>query len=128
LYHSKEEDDLMKFAIPMADGKLTAHFGHCKEFALIDVEGNEIRNKKMLEPPPHEPGALPKWLNDLGTHVVIAGGMGHRAIDLFNQVGITVVTGAPSEEPETLVKSYLNNTLTSGDNLCEADGHHKCDH
>ena len=25
----------MKFAIPMAEGKLTAHFGHCQEFALI---------------------------------------------------------------------------------------------
>lgn len=118
----------MKFAIPMADGKLTAHFGHCKEFALIDVEGNEIRNKKMLEPPPHEPGALPKWLDDLGTHVVIAGGMGHRAIDLFNQVGITVVTGAPPEKPETLINNYLNGTLTSETNLCDGGGHHQCGH
>ncbi len=118
----------MKIAIPLAEGKLTAHFGHCQEFALIDVEENEIKNKEFLVPPPHEPGVLPRWLHELGAKVVIAGGMGHRAIDLFNQAGISVVTGAPSEEPETLVKSYLNNTLASGDNLCEAGDHHKCDH
>lgn len=118
----------MKFAVPLADGKLTAHFGHCQMFALIDVEGNEIANTEFLIPPPHEPGILPKWLSQQGTRVVIAGGMGHRAIDLFNQAGITVVTGAPSEEPETLVKHYLNNTLATSDNLCAGGGYHQCDH
>lgn len=118
----------MRFALPMADGKLSAHFGHCKEFALIDVEENEIKTKEMLKPPPHEPGALPKWLNDLGTHVVIAAGLGHQAISLFNQAGITVVTGAPSEKPETLVRRYLKKTLVDGDNLCSVGDHHQCSH
>lgn len=118
----------MRFAIPMANGKLTAHFGHCQMFALIDVERNEITNTKFLEPPPHEPGILPKWLGQQGTNVVIAGGMGRRAIDLFNQAGITVITGAPSEAPETLVKHYLNNTLVMGENLCAGGGLHQCDH
>ena len=90
----------MKFAIPMAEGKLTAHFGHCKEFAIIDVENNEIKEKSVLVPPPHEPGVLPKWLHDLGANVIIAGGMGQRAIQLFDQVGIKVIIGAPVEEPE----------------------------
>ena len=118
----------MKFAIPMANGKLATHFGHCQVFALIDVEGDQITNKEFLIPPPHEPGILPQWLSQKGTSVVIAGGMGHRAIDLFNQAGITVVTGAPSDEPEALVKNYLNNTLVIGDNLCAGGGHHQCDH
>ena len=46
----------MKFAIPLENGKLTAHFGHCHVFALIEVAENEITNKEMLIPPPHEPG------------------------------------------------------------------------
>ena len=66
----------MKFAIPLADGKLTPHFGHCQEFALIDVEDKQIKNKEFLVPPPHEPGVLPKWLRDLEANVIIAGGMG----------------------------------------------------
>ena len=109
----------MKIAIPLADGKLTAHFGHCQDFALIDVKGDEITKKETLVPPPHEPGVLPVWLHDLGASVIIAGGMGGRAIDLFKQNSINVIIGAPALEPEELVKSYLNNTLATGANVCD---------
>jgi predicted Fe-Mo cluster-binding NifX family protein len=109
----------MKFAIPLAEGKLTAHFGHCQEFVLIEVADNEIKNKETLIPPPHEPGVLPRWLHEMGTDVIIAGGMGARALDLFAQNGIKVVTGAPASTPEDLVKSYLDNTLEAGANVCD---------
>jgi predicted Fe-Mo cluster-binding NifX family protein len=109
----------MKFAIPIADGKLTAHFGHCKEFAMVEVNDQKITRTEMLDPPPHEPGVLPKWLKEQGTNVVIAGGMGQRAIELFQQAGIKVLVGAPVEEPENLVKSYLNQTLVTGGNVCD---------
>ena len=109
----------MKIAIPLAEGKLTAHFGHCQQFALVDVEDNQIINTETLVPPPHEPGVLPAWLHEKGADVIIAGGMGNRAIDLFHQSGIKVITGAPCEDPETLVNSYLNQTLVQGSNLCD---------
>jgi predicted Fe-Mo cluster-binding NifX family protein len=109
----------MKFAIPLAEGKLTAHFGHCQEFALVDVEDNEIKNKETLVPPPHEPGVLPKWLHDQGTNVIIAGGMGARALDLFAQNNIQVIVGAPSLTPEELVRQFLDNTLEPGANVCD---------
>ena len=70
-------------------------------------------------PPPHEPGVLPAWLHDLGASVIFAGGMGGRAIDLFKQNSINVIIGAPALEPEELVKSYLNNTLATGANVCD---------
>jgi predicted Fe-Mo cluster-binding NifX family protein len=125
----EKESFTMKFAIPMANGKLTAHFGHCQEFALIDVEKNEIKNKQVLVPPPHEPGVLPKWLHQQGANIVIAGGMGPRAIELLNEAGIQVITGAPVELPETLVRNYLDNALTVGNNLCDSDhNHHQCNH
>ena len=109
----------MKFAIPLADGKLTAHFGHCQEFALIDVEGNEITKKETLVPPPHEPGVLPAWLHKLGASVIIAGGMGGRALNLFEQNGIKVITGVQALEPEELVKNYLDKKLMTGANVCD---------
>jgi predicted Fe-Mo cluster-binding NifX family protein len=109
----------MKFAIPLAEGKLTAHFGHCQEFALIDADENGIQGKQILIPPPHEPGVLPKWLSEQGADVIIAGGMGQRAITLFKENDIGVVVGAPSDEPEKLVESYLNKTLSSGQNVCD---------
>jgi predicted Fe-Mo cluster-binding NifX family protein len=62
---------------------------------------------------------LPRWLHELGVDVIIAGGMGHRALDLFRENGIQVVTGAPSMVPEELVRSYLDNTLMTAENLCD---------
>jgi predicted Fe-Mo cluster-binding NifX family protein len=109
----------MKFAIPLAEGKLTAHFGHCQEFALVEVEENEIMKKETLVPPPHEPGILPSWLHNLGANVIIAGGMGGRALSLFEQNGIKVVTGAPAGEPEELVRNYIDDTMVTGDNVCD---------
>lgn len=117
----------MKFAIPLAEGKLTAHFGHCQEFSIIEVENNQIKNKEILVPPPHEPGVLPRWLHEMGANVIIAGGMGQRAVDLFSQNSITVIVGASSLEPEALVKSYLDKTMIIGDNVCNHDGN-VCDH
>ncbi len=117
----------MKFAIPLAEGKLTAHFGHCQQFAVLDVENNEIVQQAYLTPPPHEPGVLPRWLNDLGANVIIAGGIGNRAISLFNEAGIKVMTGASVDNPEKLVMNYLSSSLETGENACDSDqDHHQC--
>jgi len=109
----------MKFAIPLAEGKLTAHFGHCQEFSLVVVENNQIKSKETLVPPPHEPGVLPKWLHEQGADVIIAGGMGARALDLFAQNNIKVIVGASALAPEQLVKQYLDNSLQTGANVCD---------
>lgn len=109
----------MKIAIPLSEGKLALHFGHAKEFAIVEVNGSEIKEKQLHEPPPHEPGVLPKWLNDLGVDVIISGGMGGRALHLFIQNGIKVMTGAASLPPEEIVSQYLSNTLQTGENACE---------
>jgi len=109
----------MKIAIPLANGKSTAHFGHCQEFALVEVEESKIKKTETHVPPPHEPGVLPGWLHDMQADVIIAGGMGQRALSLFDQQGITVITGAPELEPESLVESYLENTLATGENVCD---------
>lgn len=116
----------MKIAIPMADGKLTPHFGHCREFAFVEVADHKITNSEILVPPPHEPGVLPQWLADNNVDVVLAGGMGRRAIDLLTQAGIKVVTGAPAGDPETLVTGYLQNSLDTGENVCSGGGDHEC--
>ena len=97
------------------------HFGHCEQFALVDADEKtkKITGQKMLTPPPHEPGVLPKWLHEQGANVIISGGMGQRAQSLFAENGIKVVVGAPAETPEQLVSHYLAGTLVSGANVCD---------
>ena len=111
----------MRFAIPLADGRLCAHFGHCQSFALIDADtkSRKILARGEVDAPPHEPGLLPRWLADKGANVIIAGGMGGRAQGLFAEQGIDVIVGAPSEEPEKLVLAHLGGSLEAGDNTCD---------
>lgn len=108
-----------KVAIPLAEGRLCNHFGHCEEFAVIRVKEGLIDGKELHIPPAHEPGVLPRWLGDLGVNLVFAGGMGQRALGLFAEQGIRVITGSPGDKPETLVQSYLSGTLVSGPNVCD---------
>ncbi|MFC1601004.1 iron-sulfur cluster carrier protein MrpORP [Candidatus Sumerlaeota bacterium] len=116
-----KENGLVKIAIPVADGRLAMHFGHCEEFALIDVdtEKKAIIGQETIVAPPHQPGLLPPWLAERGANVIIAGGMGARAKELFAQQGIEVLTGAPAEAPETIANAYLNRTLVTGENVCD---------
>jgi predicted Fe-Mo cluster-binding NifX family protein len=111
----------MKIAIPLANGKLATHFGHCERFALVEVnaEDQKILKREDVEPPAHEPGLLPRWLAEREVNAVIAGGMGRRAQGLFSQQGIQVLVGAPAETPESLVGDYLAGTLKGGENICD---------
>jgi len=111
----------MKIAIPTANQKLCMHFGHCSEFVLITTDDDKktILDQQSVVPPPHEPGVLPRWLGEQKVNVILAGGMGQRAQELFAAQGIQVVVGAPAESPETLVESYLAGALQSGDNVCD---------
>ncbi len=111
----------MKIAIPLANGKLSLHFGHCEQFALIDVSpaDKKVIKREDIDAPPHEPGLLPRWLAEKKATVIIAGGMGQRAQGLFAEQGITVVVGAPAETPEKLAADYLGGTLQSGTNVCD---------
>ncbi len=111
----------MRIAIPVADGKLAMHFGHCKEFAFMDVDpaSREIHKTDMVEAPEHQPGLLPRWLAEKNVNQVIAGGMGARAKSLLMENGIQVIVGAPAEEPAKIVSDYLAGTLQTGTNACD---------
>ncbi len=111
----------MKIAIPLKDGLLDAHFGHCDTFALlnVDMEQKNIASREDVEAPPHEPGLLPAWLAERGVNLVITGGMGKKAVDLCQEQQIQVIMGAASLEPEALVTSFLDGALLSGNNACD---------
>jgi predicted Fe-Mo cluster-binding NifX family protein len=111
----------MRIAIPLAGEQMCAHFGHCQSFALVDVDTreNKIVTREDVAAPPHEPGLLPAWLAERGANMIIAGGMGQRAQDLFTGQGIEVVVGVPAATPEQLVTDYLAGELRGGVNSCD---------
>ena len=113
------EQTTFKAAVPLAAGVLCNHFGHCEQFAVLQVEDGQIGATELLTPPPHEPGVLPRWLGEQGVDLIFAGGMGQRALSLFQEQGIRVITGAPNQEPAAIIQSYLAGSLMTGANVCD---------
>ena len=111
----------MRYAIPVSDGMISRHFGHCEHFALIDVneDRKKIIRKELIPSPGHQPGFLPKWLAAQSVSFVIANGMGSRAQSLFQQNQIKVIIGAEEVSPERAVLNHLNGRLAAGKNICD---------
>jgi len=112
---------MTRIAIPCEGGQIAAHFGHTQQFAFFDADPEERRiiNEETLDAPPHEPGLLPAWLAEHGTNVVLAAGMGGRAIGLFNQQGIKVIVGVTGNDLRKVVEDYLKGELSAGANVCD---------
>lgn len=127
----------MKVAIPTENKLVCPHFGHCEAFTIVEIdpESKTIRDMKILNPPPHERGVIPTWLNQLGCDYIIAGGMGNRALALFEEFGIDVVSGTPSMGVEDAVNAFMNSRLKAGANPCndpsfrhQGHGERQCHH
>src|SRR4030042_2741700 len=110
----------MRFAIPVSGSVISPHFGHCEQFALIDVDEatKTIVRKRLVASPGHEPGLLPVWLAEQGASIIMAGGMGSRAQALFQENHIDVIIGVMESDPEKAVLNYLSGSLATGDNIC----------
>jgi len=109
----------IKFAVPTFNGQLTAHFGHCEKFAIIETQDGNIINENFVTPPVHQPGVYPEFLASQGVKIIIAGGMGQKAQNLFTQNNIEVYVGVNAETPKKLVEQYLKDKLQTGQNLCD---------
>ncbi|MCK9290525.1 MAG: NifB/NifX family molybdenum-iron cluster-binding protein [Bacteroidales bacterium] len=116
---------MKKIAVPVVSGKLSAHFGHCKHFAIAKVENKKIIHIEEFEAPEHQPGSYPGWVAEQGVTDVIAGGIGPKAVELFNQFGINVFIGAPSLPVQQIIEDFLYDRLELNANLCDhTDGRH----
>lgn len=113
--------DLMKVAIAaerQTDVRLvTEHFGHCESFILYEVENGVVKEIEEIKNPGHQPGFLPEFLGKKRIDLVIAGGMGTRAIELFNAQGIQVITGA-SGEVGAVIADYAGGRLETSGSTC----------
>jgi len=122
-----EEKVIKKIAFPTSD-KVTvdAHFGHTKEFVIYTVKVTDVTETVYVGSPVHKPGLLPKFLAEQGVDVIIAGGMGQMAVDLFQRSGIDVVLGAKGRIDVNL-NEYLGGFLTSQGSVCDHTHDQSCD-
>lgn len=116
-------EKMLKIAVASEKDMVTEHFGHCLNFNIFEAENRQIVDSKSIPNPGHKPGFLPNFLNDLGVNVVISGGMGGGAVDLFNEKGIEVIVGARGDA-RTAAEQYLQGNLQSTGSVCHEHQHH----
>lgn len=109
----------MLIAIPSEGNMVCPHFGHCVEFALYDTDSKSL---KSIPNPGHEPGFLPGFLKEQGADLVIAGGMGGRAQDLFAAQGIQLIVGVNGSVKDAIA-SYEKGELKSSGAVCSDHEH-----
>lgn len=113
----------MKIAVASEKEKVTEHFGHCENFNIYEIENNKIAKSESIANPGHKPGFLPNFLNDMGVNVIISGGMGGGAVDIFNEKDIEVIVGVTGSA-EIAVEEYLKGNLKSTGSICHEHEHH----
>lgn len=107
----------MKIAISTDGNNVSAHFGRCPQFTVVDINNNNVLKKETLNNPGHSPGSLPDLFHNMGVNCIIAGGMGRRAIGFFNEKGIQTILGINATIDDT-IKQILSGTLKDRESLC----------
>jgi predicted Fe-Mo cluster-binding NifX family protein len=114
----------LKIGVAAEDGsglqaEISRHFGRCPYYVILEAEEEKVEEPVRVIANPYatahgEPGQVPSFLKEQGIEVIIAGGMGPRAVGFFDQYRIKVATGASGKVNEA-VKSFLKGELKSGE-------------
>ena len=112
----------MKIAVASEGKQVSGHFGHCEGFTIYEVGEDKVLKKDFVKNPGHKPGFLPVFLKEKDTNVIIAGGMGETAVQLFSDNEIEVVVGAQGL-CDDVVQKYINGELKSTGSVCTEHQH-----
>jgi len=108
----------MKILISTDGNLVSAYFGRCPKFTIADIQGGKLMKAEKIPNPGHAPGAIPAYLHDKGVERIICGGIGARAIELFNGYGIQVIAGITGEINDVLEAFMKGTLITNGESLC----------
>lgn len=116
----------MKISVACEGTNVAGHFGHCENFAIFETADGKIVSSNSIPNPGHRPGFLPNFLADMGAEVIISGGMGGGAVDIFNERNIEVIVGVTGDAKQA-VETYLRGELKSTGSICHEHEHaHEC--
>ena len=108
----------MKIAIATEGTSVAQHFGRCPSYTIVEAEDGKVLKKEVVQNPGHEPGFLPKFLSEMGVNFILSGGMGPKAINLFNQNNVQPIVGV-SGDIENVITDFLRGELKTGESDCD---------
>jgi len=109
------------------ESAVSQHFGRCAYFVIAEIEDNLITSANAIDNPyanSHGPGQVPELIHRYGASVMLAGGMGRRAVGFFEQYGIEVATGATGTVRQA-IEDYLAGKLSGAQPCAQSERHHE---
>lgn len=107
-----------KIAIATDGNQVSAHFGRCESYVVATVEDGRIASQTRVPNPGHEPGRLPRLMQELGVACLITGGIGPRAVEMLAESGIEVLAGV-SGSLDDVLNDFAAGRLIRSENPCE---------
>lgn len=128
--------DIIKIAIPMANGVFSEHFGGTKVFRVFegDRQTGRLGSDEVSAAPEHKPGSLPKWLEQQKVDAVVVSAIGEQALILLTDAGIAAFLADGDMLPDALATACLLGKLARASHEnSRCGGHHdddghKCHH
>ena len=97
------------------DAEISGHFGHCDLFTLVEIDNGSVTKVDELLGVAHGHGGcmVPvELLANRGIGILIAGDMGMRPLQGFNQVGIDVYEKGGATNVGQAIQAFLGGSLT----------------
>jgi predicted Fe-Mo cluster-binding NifX family protein len=134
---NEKRRDTMRIAFPAdnssgLDAAINPHFGRCPFFVLVDFQDGKIDRVQTVRNPnfsDHEPGIVPRFIHSQGVNVMVTGGMGWRAVNFFDQLGIRAVSGASGtvrKGLEAFLQDLLDGAAPCRESTQECGTERKC--
>lgn len=118
----------MKIAVPTEENQIFQHFGKCPVFTVFEVKDGKIEAKTTADTSQNGHAALAGFLKNMGTDVVICGGIGDGAKKMLSAAGIKLISGIEGSI-DGAVTAYLAGSLSDMGGACSHEEHehdHTC--
>jgi len=120
----------MKVVVPSMkpggmDSDVSAHFGHCEVFTLVELEGKKVKKASLLENPKEHDCMVPvELMVKRGVKTVLIGGIGRNPLLGMQNAGIDVYIGA-SGKVKDAISDYQQGILrlAKADDVCRGCHH-----
>jgi predicted Fe-Mo cluster-binding NifX family protein len=124
MYRKGEKN--MKLGVPSfkpggLDAMVSAHFGHCEVFTIVELKGKKIAKAWEMENPSEHNCKLPaQRLGQEGVEIVLIGGIGRRPLIGMQEMGLKVYIGATGNVKDA-VSDYLQGflKLATTEDVCQ---------
>ncbi len=108
----------MLIAIATDEGCVSAHFGRCEAYTMVNIENGKAVCVELEANPGHSPGAIPQFLKSKGADKIVCGGIGARATELFRQYGIEILAGVDGTV-DNAIEALAAGTLFGKESMCD---------